>query len=59
MKPWDEADVSRETWEASRGRIAELESAITQALRHADRNGMSEWPAFKALRKVMPAEARK
>lgn len=44
---------------AAAERIAELEEAITKAVRVAGRNGMSEWPAFKALRKVMPSETRK
>lgn len=35
------------------GRIAELEAAATKALRHADKNGMGDWPAFAALRKAM------
>lgn len=38
---------------ADKARIAELEAAIAAALRHADANGMRNWPAFVALRKVV------
>lgn len=34
-------------------RIVELEAAIAKALKKADANGMGDWPAFTALRKVM------
>lgn len=34
-------------------RLGDMESAIANALRHADKNGMGEWPAFKTLRKVV------
>lgn len=34
-------------------RIADLEGAIKKAVRHADSNGMKDWPVFKALRKAI------
>lgn len=34
-------------------RVAELEAAIDKAIKHADGNGMKDWPAFRTLRKVM------
>ena len=36
-------------------RIAELENAISKALRHAEKNGMKDWPVFLNLRKVYNA----
>lgn len=35
-------------------RIAELEALIAKAVKHADGNGMGDWPVFKALRKALP-----
>lgn len=43
----------RDLAEKSASRIAELEAAISKALRKADANGMGAWPAFVELRKVM------
>lgn len=34
-------------------RIVELEAAIESALRHADKNGMSDWPVFVKMRKAL------
>lgn len=34
-------------------RIAELEAAIRMTLRHADANGMQDWPVFRRLRKTL------
>ena len=38
-----------------KARIAELENAISKALRHAEKNGMKDWPVFLNLRKVYNA----
>ena len=40
-----------------KARIAELEAVITKALKHADENGMKDWPVFKAMRKVLTKSA--
>jgi len=37
-------------------RIAELEAAIDKAIKHADGNGMKDWPVFRTLRKVMKSK---
>lgn len=34
-------------------RIAELEAAISKALKKASAKGMGDWPEFQVLRKVM------
>lgn len=34
-------------------RIVELEAAIAKAIKHADENGMKDWPVFKSMRKVI------
>lgn len=34
-------------------RIAELEAALRAALRHAEANGMKDWPVFVAIRKAL------
>ncbi len=38
---------------ALRERIAALEAGIGKALKHADGNGMSKWPVFVGLRKLV------
>lgn len=42
-------DINREAVE----RIAELESAMRAAIRHADANGMGAWPVFEKMKKVL------
>lgn len=34
-------------------RIEQLEASIGAALRHAEKNGMREWPLFVAMKKVL------
>lgn len=34
-------------------RIAELEAAVLEAVRHGERNGMGDWPVFERMRKIL------
>lgn len=38
---------------AALDRIVKLEATISNALKHADANGMGEWPIFKKMRKAL------
>lgn len=49
MTGW-QAERTKAEWAE---RAAELESIIEAALRHAEKNGMADWPAFKALRQAI------
>lgn len=35
-------------------KLEKLQTAVKKAICHAERNGMENWPVFKALRKAMP-----
>lgn len=34
-------------------RVIELEAAAKAAIRHAEKNGMGDWPVFRKLRKAI------
>ena len=37
--------------DAAAKRVKELEAVIRKAIQHAEKNGMKDWPVFKAMRR--------